>query len=107
MRVVILTQYYPPETGAPQNRLHSLASNLLLLGADVEVITAMPNYPKYEIFEGYKGKWFMRETIDDVNITRSYIFTTKKFGILPRLINYFSFTITAFFAGVFKVKKAD
>ena len=64
MRVVILTQYYPPETGAPQNRLHSLASNLLLLGADVEVITAMPNYPKYEIFEGYKGRWFMRETID-------------------------------------------
>lgn len=107
MRIVIITQYYPPETGAPQNRLHSLASNLLLLGADVEVITAMPNYPKYEIFEGYKGKWFMRDKVDDVAVTRSYIYTTKKFGIVPRLINYFSFTISAFFAAIFKVKKAD
>ncbi|MCU0320944.1 MAG: glycosyltransferase family 4 protein [Chitinophagaceae bacterium] len=107
MRIVILTQYYPPETGAPQNRLHSLASNLILLGEDVEVITAMPNYPKYEIFDGYKGKWFMKDKFEEVAITRSYIYTTKQYGILPRLFNYFSFTISSFFAAVFKVKKGD
>jgi glycosyltransferase involved in cell wall biosynthesis len=107
VRIVILTQYYPPETGAPQNRLHSLASNLITLGADVEVVTAMPNYPKYEIFEGYKGKWFMKGKVDEVSVTRSYIYTTKKYGIVPRLINYFSFTISSFFAALFKVKKAD
>lgn len=107
MRIIILTQYYPPETGAPQNRLHSLASNLILLGEDVEVITAMPNYPKYEIFEGYKGKWLMKDKFEEVPITRSYIYTTKKFGIIPRLLNYFSFTISSFFAALFKVKKGD
>ena len=107
MRIVILTQYYPPETGAPQNRLHSLATNLLLLGAEIEVITAMPNYPKYEVFDGYKGKLFMKNEIEGVKISRSYIFTTKKYGVFPRLVNYFSFTISSFFVAIFKVKKAD
>lgn len=107
MRIVILTQYYPPETGAPQNRLHSLASNLIQLGANVEVVTAMPNYPKYEIFEGYKGKWYMKDKVDEVTVTRCYIFTTKKFGIVLRLVNYFSFTISSFIVALFKVKKGD
>ena len=43
MKLLILSQYYPPETGAPQNRLHSLALNLVKNGCDVEVLTAMPN----------------------------------------------------------------
>ena len=56
MRILILTQYYPPETGAPQNRLSSLAGYLASYGNAVEILTAMPSYPKSEIFEGYKDK---------------------------------------------------
>ncbi len=55
MRLLILTQYYPPEIGAPQNRLHELAVRLKAAGIEVEVLTAMPNYPKMEVFEEYRG----------------------------------------------------
>jgi hypothetical protein len=50
MKFLILTQYFPPETGAPQNRLFELAVRLKDKGVDVEVLTAMPNYPKMEVF---------------------------------------------------------
>ena len=50
MRILILTQYYPPEIGAPQNRLHELAIRLHARGIKVEVLTALPNYPKMEVF---------------------------------------------------------
>ena len=51
---LILTQYYPPEIGAPQIRLRSLAKELRGRGIDVEVLTAMPNYPNGEIFRAYR-----------------------------------------------------
>ena len=54
MKLLLLTQYYPPEIGAPQNRLHELAVRLKSKGMDVEVLTALPNYPEMEIFEQYK-----------------------------------------------------
>jgi hypothetical protein len=56
IRLLILTQYFPPETGAPQNRLFELALRLKASGIHVEVLTAMPNYPLNEIYPGYEIK---------------------------------------------------
>ena len=50
MNLLILTQYFPPETGAPQNRLFELAVRLKRLGHHVDVLTAMPNYPQMKIY---------------------------------------------------------
>ncbi len=107
MRILILTQYYPPESGAPQNRLHELAVRMRRAGTDVEVLTAMPNYPRMEIHEGYKGKIFHKETIDGVPVFRSWIYTHKNPSILPRLLNYFSFVFSSFFVGITKLPKYD
>lgn len=95
MKLLFLTQYYPPETGAPQNRLHSLAINLQKVGFEVEVLTAMPNYPKMEIFPEYKGKRKAEENIDGVRVLRSGIYVSKSKGIAKRLMNYFSFVWTS------------
>lgn len=107
MRIVILTQYYPPETGAPQNRLSSLAKYLLCFGNEVEVVTAMPNYPKYEIFPGYKGKKYVKETMDGIRVHRSSLFVSKTGGMMNRLANYFSFTLTSYYTGVKRVTPPD
>lgn len=100
MKLVILTQYYPPETGAPQNRLHALAQRLRAKGVDVEVLTAMPNYPKMEIFEAYRGKRYLREDIDGITVHRSRIYVRKSAGIFHRLLNYYSFVWTSFWTGL-------
>lgn len=50
MKILVITQYFPPETGAPQNRLFELFDRLAKKGIHVDVITAMPNYPEGKIF---------------------------------------------------------
>lgn len=107
MKVLFLTQYFPPETGAPQNRLHSLANYLSDFGADVSVLTAMPNYPKTEIYEGYKGKTYLKEQDGKLTIHRCWIYVSKSKGVVPRLLNYFSFVFTALWFGLIKIKKHD
>jgi glycosyltransferase involved in cell wall biosynthesis len=107
MKILILTQYYPPETGAPQNRLQSLAFYFKDLGADVSVLTAMPNYPKMEILEGYKGKLYMKELVNGILVHRSWIYVKNSKSILLRLLNYFSFVFSSIFIGLIKVEKHD
>lgn len=107
MKIVILSQYYPPEVGAPQNRLSELAVRLKSLGADVRVITAMPNYPHMKIAEGYHGKWRVEEQIDGVPVTRCWIYVPQSKSIVPRLLNYFSFVFSAFWIGCFRMKRSD
>jgi glycosyltransferase involved in cell wall biosynthesis len=107
MKVIILTQYYPPEHGAPQNRLHDLARRFAAAGHDITVMTAMPNYPKGEVFPEYRGKFSTREELDGVKIVRSWIFASKSKSKIPQLTVYFSFVFSAIFAGIFRLPKAD
>ena len=93
MKFLILSQYYPPETGAPQNRLHSLALNLLKNNCKVEVLTAMPNYPTMRIFDSYKNYKYYHEKIDGVNVHRSWIYSSNRKNTLNRLLGYFSFVL--------------
>jgi len=103
VRLLIVTQYYPPETGAPQNRLSDLAQRLKQAGHDVTVLTALPNYPRGEIFEGYRGRVLMEETVSGIKIVRTWIYATPRKDFTRRLLNYFSFVASSFALGVWKV----
>jgi glycosyltransferase involved in cell wall biosynthesis len=107
LKIIIITQYFPPEVGAPQNRLYELAMRLKNKGADITVLTAMPNYPQMEVHAGYKRKFYKKEDLNGLLVHRCWIYCTKSKGIFKRLLNYFSFVITSFFIGWFKLKKAD
>jgi len=107
MRIIILSQYFPPEVGAPQNRLYEMAVRLQKMGVEIEVLTAMPNYPSMEIHKDYKGKWYFNETMDGMRVHRAWIWVGKSKSILPRLLNYFSFVFSSFFIGWSKLSKAD
>lgn len=107
MKILILTQYFPPETGAPQNRLYELAVRLKKKGAEVTVMTAMPNYPQMRIYEGYRGKLYHYEENQGVKIHRSWIFVSRNRSIFSRLLNYFSFVFTSFSVACLKIKKQD
>ena len=60
MRILIHTQYYPPEMGAPQARLSDLAKRLKALCHEIQILTAFPNYPTGRVFDGYP-RFYMRE----------------------------------------------
>ncbi len=107
MKLTILTQYYPPEHGAPQNRLHDLARRWVLKGHEVTVLTAMPNYPGNKVFPEYRGKLTFNEMIDGVKVVRCWILPPKKKSTVRQLICYFSFVKSAAFFGLFKLGKSD
>lgn len=107
MKFVILTQYYPPETGAPQNRLSDLARRFQNMGHDVTVITAMPNYPKGQIFPGYRYRICLKEKIDGIEIIRCWLFASKSRFIPLRLASFFSFAITSAIIGTLVLSKVD
>ncbi|EJO5349220.1 glycosyltransferase family 4 protein [Clostridium botulinum] len=99
MKILFLTQYCPPEVGAPQNRIFEFAKQLKKFGHEVTILTAMPNYPKGEIFDGYKGKKIVKEELDGIKIVRTSIYATKDKGFVKRLRNYLSFTFSSVFTG--------
>ena len=99
MKLLLLTQYYPPEIGAPQNRLHELAVRLKAKGIEVEVLCALPNYPEMEVFKRYQNRQLRTEVIDGIKVNRSWIYVSKKRGIISRLMNYFSFVVSSYLRG--------
>ena len=107
MKIVILTQYYPPEHGAPQNRLHDLARRWAGIGHEVTVLTAMPNYPVGHIFPAYQGKFTLTESIDGVKVIRCWILPSKKKSTIGQLICYFSFVFSSCAIGVLRLGKSD
>lgn len=107
MKLLILTQYFPPEVGAPQNRLFELSVRLKQLGIDVTVLTAMPNYPQMKIYDGYVGKNYVYEEIEGLPIHRSSIYLPNSKSIIQRLLNYFSFVFSSARVGVQKIGHID
>ena len=107
MRILILTQYYPPETGAPQNRLSDLARRLTESGHKVTVLTALPNYPRGEIFRAYSGRVMMEEKSAGINVIRTWIYATKNKTFVRRLLNYFSFVISSLALGPWRIGPQD
>ena len=93
MKVLIVTQYFPPEVGAAQTRLGALARHLAERGDDVEVITAMPNYPTGRIFDGYRGRLLSSSIEGGVRLRRVWVYAAVGTGVM-RLMNYLSFSVT-------------
>ena len=106
-RWVIVTQYYPPEPGAPQIRLHTLARKLKKQGIHVRVLTGMPNYPTGKIQEGYRGKLSHREEIDGIEIQRVWLYPATGRSAFKRIVNYLSFSFTATFYLLFCMRQVD
>lgn len=107
MRILFLTQYYPPETGAAQNRLSDLAKRLTRAGHHVTVLTALPSYPKGEIYPGYRGRIVMTEDDAGIPVVRTWTYATKKKSFLPRILNYLSFSVLSVIVGWRTIENSD
>lgn len=97
-RLCILTQYFPPEMGAPQARLSELGERLIDAGWEVEVLTALPNYPTGKVFPGYAADAAVVEQVGRIRTIRVPLYTAKT-GLVKRLGCYFSFVASAIWYG--------
>ncbi|MDH6061335.1 glycosyltransferase family 4 protein [Chrysosporum bergii ANA360D] len=96
MRILIYSYNYHPEPIGIAPLMTELAEGLAKLGHQVRVITAMPNYPEREIYEGYRGKWYLNEYKNNVQIHRCYILIRPQPNLLDRVLLDASFVVTSF-----------
>jgi len=98
MRLVILTQYFLPEMGAPQNRLFDMAKGLQKLGWEISVVAAMPNYPTGNIFSTHRNRFSQTDWIDGIEVMRYWLYPSNAPKALPRIISMVSFSFTSLFS---------
>lgn len=94
MKILIVSFYYEPEVGAAPSRIANLARGLKTSGFDVDVLTCLPNYPKGRIFEGYRGRFSMKQKIDGINVYRYWTYATVSKNPLKRVLAMTSFAAT-------------
>jgi len=107
LKILYISQYYPPEIGATQTRAFEMARNLVNRGHQVTVLTEFPNHPTGIIPKQYRFKFFKREHDSGIDILRMWVFARPKKNFLTRIIFYFSFMFTAIIGGLAIRKKYD
>lgn len=101
MKLLFLTDNFPPEVNAPANRTYEHCKEWVQQGVEVTVITCAPNFPKGKVYEGYKNKWKQTETIDGIKVIRVWSYISANEGFAKRILDYISYSITSFWAGLF------
>lgn len=95
MRILYVTQYFPPEMGAPQARIPELMRQMIGLGHHVTILTAMPNYPQGRVFAGYRWRLVARENMEGMKVVRTWIYPTISLTFLKRALSALSFTVSS------------
>ena len=101
MRILFLTDNFPPEVNAPASRTYDHCKEWVKKGADITVITCVPNFPKGIVFEGYRNKLWQKEVIEGIKVIRVWSYIVPNKGFLKRTLDYISYSITSFIAGLF------
>ncbi len=99
--ITLITNYYPPETGAAANRIALLAENFVKAGYDTQVLCPLPNYPTGEIFESYRGTSGTSEMINGVKVTRLWVYATNSPSLWKRFLGMISFSFSLSKYGLF------
>lgn len=94
MKILIVSSYYSPEIGAAPSRITNMAEGLHRRGAEVDVLTTLPNYPRGRIFNGYRGCFHRRESDGGITIHRYWLLASVSKNPVVRLMGMLSFSVT-------------
>ncbi|RMH59085.1 MAG: glycosyltransferase WbuB [Bacteroidetes bacterium] len=90
MRILFVSNYFPPEVNAPATRTFEHAREWVRLGHEVEVLTSNPNFPEGRIYDGYTNG-FATETVEGIKVTRVPMYVTANKGTVKRTLSYLSY----------------
>ena len=100
MKILFLTENFPPETNAAATRVYERACYWAAWGHDVTVITCAPNFPHGKIFPGYRNSWRQTEKMSDIKVVRVKTYIAANQGVLRRTLDFVSFGVMGYFAGL-------
>ncbi|MCZ6691445.1 MAG: glycosyltransferase family 4 protein [Planctomycetota bacterium] len=107
MKILYVSQYFPPEMGAPSARVHELSRLWVRRGHQVTVLTAFANHPTGEKARRDRGVLSRREVLDGIEVLRTYSYATPNRGVFRRMASYASFGISASTLGRLRLRRYD
>lgn len=107
MRILYVSQYFPPEMGAPAARVHELSRQWVRQGHAVTVLTGFAHHPTG--IKSAEDRWRVtrRETVDGIDVVRSYVYAAPNAGTWRRMASYVSFFGSAALIGAARVSRPD
>lgn len=101
MKILFITDNFFPEVNAPATRTFEHCQEWIKQGEDVTVITCVPNFPQGKVYKGYNNKFVQKETVHGIKIIRVWSYIVANEGFFKRTMDYISFSISSFIAGLF------
>ena len=94
MRILFLTDNFPPEVNAPASRTFEHCRAWVRAGHEVTVVTGFPNFPQGRIYDGYRNRLFQREQIEGINVLRVWTYIAANKGTIRRTLDFLSYMVT-------------
>jgi glycosyltransferase involved in cell wall biosynthesis len=109
VKILYVSQYFPPEMGAPAARAVELARHWVSAGHEVTVLTGFPNHPTGFVPPEWRprlrrGVW--REEVENIHVVRTWLLPFPNRKAYERMLNYSSFAVSAALRG-FQIKRPD
>jgi len=104
MKILYVSQYFPPEMGAPAGRAAELSRLWAEDDHEVTVLTGFPNHPTGIVPPKYRPEFrrlVARETYHGVNVIRTWLLPFPNRKPYERMLNYSSFCVSSAATGVF------
>lgn len=106
MKILFLTENFPPETNAAATRVFERALYWVKQGHEITVITSAPNFPQGRLHAGWKNGWHQTQIMEGIRVVRVKTYIAANRGMARRTLDFISFMFTAFVAGLFE-KRPD
>jgi colanic acid biosynthesis glycosyl transferase WcaI len=100
LKILFLTENFPPETNAAATRVFERACYWVRDGHEVTVITQAPNFPFGKLYDGYKNSWRQIETIEGIRVVRVKTYIAANAGVAHRTLDFVSYMFTAVWFGL-------
>jgi colanic acid biosynthesis glycosyl transferase WcaI len=103
VKILYVSQYFPPEMGAPAARAAELSRHWTRMGHETTVLTGFPNHPTGVVPEEWRSRFHQlrcTETVDGVRVVRTWLWPLPNRKAHERIRNYASFCISAAIAGL-------
>jgi len=95
MRILFVSQYFPPEVEPGANKLFEVGRRLVRRGHQVTVITGFPNYPHGRLPKQYRWRLAAEEWREGIRVLRTALLPARNTDYPRRIVGQLSFGLSA------------
>lgn len=108
MRLLVISAFYPPETGPAATRMKYVTEGLAAMRHEVSIIAGLPNYPTGVVPPEYRGKLIKRDVLPNgIRIARVYQFARPQRRFYQRILGELTLSVSFLISGLLARPRPD